>query len=308
MTFNAQQLADVVNKAAEQTDMTKAQGGGDRPTAKEGPCRLRLVGYIETGKQKESFQGVPRVREKVKLIFEVSGKNHPPVEIDGKKYPYLIEVEETLSLNEKANFFKLFQRLNYSQTYKHFAQLLGQSFLGEIVHRPYKTKAGKDGVAVELKRKNEGYTIKPPRVQNPETDEWMIVEAGPQLTTTRCFLWNYADEQQWASIFIEGQYEERKNEKGEVIAPAKSKNKFQLAIRGAENFDGSPIDLLLKAKGIKIDLPAPGEDPDGEAEAPAEAPAEAAKPASTKPQADPLAGASKPAKGPAADFDDDIPF
>lgn len=302
--FNA-----TIAKAAEQTDMTKAQagGGGEYTPPAAGPCRLRLVGYIELGKQNEKFQGKEREREKVRLVFELSGKNHQPKEIDGKKYPHLIEVTETLSLNEKANFFKLFQRLNYSQEFKHFAQLLGRSFLGEVVHREYEIN-GQKRVAAELKRKGEGYTIKPPRIQDPETDEWRIVEAGPQLTPTRCFLWSYADMDQWNSIFIEGEYEERKDEKtGKVIAPAKSKNKYQLLIRGANNFDGSPIDVLLKSKGVKLDLPKPGETVDDEPPADDDTPA----PTPAAKGADALAGAgkpTKPARGPAADFDDDIPF
>lgn len=308
MTFDPTKITAAIEKAATTTDMTQAKsgGGGEYTPPAAGPCRLRLVGYIELGKQLEKFQGKPREREKVKLIFELSGKNHAPKEIDGKKYPYLIEVTETLSLNEKANFFKLFQRLNHGQQFKHMAQLLGKSMLGEVVHREYEVN-GQKRIAAELKRKGDGYTIKPPYVLNPETDETIRVEAGPQISPTRCFLWDHADLDQWASIFIEGEYEERKDDKGNVVAPAKSKNKFQLLIRSALNFDGSPIDTLLKANGVKLDLPAPGAMDD-------EVPAEDDTPAAPQqPTGDALAGGAakattKPARGPAADLDDDIPF
>lgn len=305
MTFNPDKIAAAVAAAAETTDMTKAKagGGGEYTPPPAGPCRLRLVGYIELGKQMETFQGKPRVREKVKMVFELSGKNHAPKEIEGKKYPYLIEVTETLSLNEKANFFKLFQRLNHSQQYKHMAQLLGKSMLGEVVHREYEVN-GQKRIAAELKRKGEGYTIKPPLMLNPETDQYVAIEAGPQLSPTRCFLWDHADMDQWNSIFIEGEYEERKDEKtGQVIAPAKSKNKYQLAIAAAQNFDGSPISTLLKNNGVKLDLVPVGDD---------EPPAEEEGDALTQPTQPAVQQPAKPAtttkRGPAGEFDDDIPF
>lgn len=308
MTFDPTKITAAIEKAATTTDMTQAQkgGGGEYTPPPAGPCRLRLVGYIELGKQLERFQGKLREREKVKLIFELSGKNHQPKEIEGKKYPYLIEVTETLSLSERANFFKLFQRLNHDQQFKHMAQLLGKSMLGEVVHREYEVN-GQKRIAAELKRKGDGYTLKPPYVLNPATDETIRVEAAPQISPTRCFLWDHADLDQWASIFIEGEYEERKDDKGNVTAPAKSKNKYQLLIRSATNYAGSPIDTLLKANGVKLDLPSPGAmDDDAPSDDGDEAPAKSAAP-----QGDALSGGAataKPARGPAADFDDDIPY
>lgn len=266
LTINSNAINAAISAAAQQVDMTKATsgGGGDYQPPAAGPCRLRLVGYIELGKQTEQFQGKDRVRDMVAMTFELSGKNHPPREIDGKQYPILMDVTLPLSLNEKANFFKLFQRLNHSQKYTHMAELLGQSMIGEVIHREYEVN-GQKRIAAELKSKGDGFTIKPPYVLDPNTDEMVRVEAGTQLSPTRCFLWDYADLEQWGSLFIEGEYEERKDKDGKVIAPAKSKNKYQLRIRSAVNFDSSPIALLLKTNGIKLDLPAPGSMDDDDA-------------------------------------------
>ena len=43
-------FSKIANTAAQTTDMTQAQtGGGDYVPPAAGPCRLRLVGYVETG-------------------------------------------------------------------------------------------------------------------------------------------------------------------------------------------------------------------------------------------------------------------
>ena len=65
---------------------------------------------------------------------------------------------------------------------------------------------------------------------------------------------------QWASLFIEGAYPERKDDKGVVTAPAKSKNVFQDTIKRAVNFQGSPMHTLLLTSGQPLDLPDVGED------------------------------------------------
>ena len=66
--------------AATGTNMTVATagGGGDFVPPAAGPCRLRFVSYIEIGKQKGQFQGKPTVKDKVQLVFELSGKQHMP--------------------------------------------------------------------------------------------------------------------------------------------------------------------------------------------------------------------------------------
>jgi hypothetical protein len=251
--------------AANGVDMTKAQsGGGDYTPPAAGPCRLRFIGYVELGKHEKEFQGKKSFKEQVELTFEVSGPKHPPREVDGVKYPHIITIRETKSLSDKARFFKLVQLLNYAGKAKHVAELLGQPFRGEIIHRTYRKSDGSEGVAAELYNKAVGtYTISPARIEDPETGDYKALPVDPPISPVRCFLWDYADMDQWASIFIDGQYEERKDKDGKVTAPAKSKNVIQNKIKVAHNFAGSPIATLLAANGQPIDLPEserPGEE------------------------------------------------
>lgn len=305
MTINkfAAAAAKAVEAGADQT--TAKVGGAELPA--EGPCNLRLVGYIEQGKHAGEYQGRKKTNEKVTLIFEVSGRNHPPIVTDNGTFPHRITVNENLSLSDKARFFKLFQLLNYKGTAKIAAELLGAPFRGRIVHREYVGRDGKPHKVAELIDKKLGaYTITPPRVEeiDAETGEptgnYKEVKVAEPLSDLRCFIWNHPDMEQWESIFIEGEYEERKNEAGEVTAPARSKNQFQLKICAALNFDGSPIQQLLADAGVKIDLPDDGvvdEEEGGDEVAEAPAKPEAAKPATKPPvkptaskKGDPLAG------------------
>lgn len=260
-------------KAVEKgVDMTKATqgGGGDYVPPAEGPTRVRLVGYIEIGKQDDPFQGKPRERVKCLLIFELSGPKHPPtIKEDGTKLPIRITIEETLSLNEKANFFKIFQQLNYAGKAQHIAQLLGDGYKATVTHRKYKRKDGSEGVEAELRSKLAGYSFAAPRYEvvneDGPTGEFAVLKIDPAITPIKCFLWDHADMEQWTSLFIEGEYPERKDEKtGAVIRPAKSKNVFQNRIKLAKNFIGSPIHALLAANGQSIDIPdaEDGRDPD----------------------------------------------
>ena len=258
--------------AAEGADQTKSvAGGGDRSPPAAGPGLARFVGYVELGKQKGSFKGVPTVKEKVRLVFELVGKRHPPGEHDGKKIPVRITIDENYSLNEKANFFKLFQRMNYKQDAVHIAQLLGEAFKVEVVHDVWTGKDGKERTDAVL-RNAGGYTIAPPRKEDEDSETgWVNIEVPAALSDIRCFLWEQADMTQWGSLFIEGEYPERKDDKGVVTAPAKSKNVFQNAIKNAVNFQGSPIHTLLLGSGQPLDLPEPGEEDDREDAPPAPA-------------------------------------
>jgi len=246
---------------AQSRDMTQAQAGGvvyEAPAA--GPCRVRFVGYIELGKHKRSFQGKEKITERVRLIFEVSGPKHPPRDIDGQKVPHLIVVDENLSLNEKAHFFKLFSTMNWKGTAKHMASLLGEPFLGEVVHRKWKKKTdtGTDpaswtGLDVSLFKRGVGYTLSKPFRAN-EDDELIEVKVAEAISPLRFFTWDGVDTENWDSIYIDGEYPARTNDKGEVTIPAKSKNVHQLTIRKAENFSGSEVESFLKQQGITLEL------------------------------------------------------
>lgn len=246
--------------AAAGADQTKAQaGGGNYEPPAAGPGLARFVGYVECGKQKGTFKGAPVIKEKVMLIFELVGKRHATGEDD---QPHRVTITESYSLNEKANFFKLFQRMNYKQEAQHIVQLLGEGFKVEVIHDKWTDRQGKERIDITFKGPG-GYTIAPPRKEDEDSETgWVDVAVPAARSQIRCFLWEHADMEQWGSLFIDGEYPERKNDKGEVTAPAKSKNTLQHKVMAAVNFNGSPIHTLLLANGAKLDLPAVGEDPD----------------------------------------------
>lgn len=262
MTIDFKALA--AKAAATGTDMTKATtGGGDYTPAAEGPGLCRFIGYVELGKQKGKMKGKEEIKEKVMMIFELVGKRHA---VEEGQQPHRVTITENFSLNEKANFYKLFNRMNYKQDATHIAALLGEGFKCEVVHDKWTGADGKERVDVTL-RNDSGYTLAPPRKEDEDSESgWVDVTVPPTRSDIRCFLWNHADLDQWAGLYIEGEYPERRDATGKVTAKAKSKNVLQNKIMGATNFIGSPIHTLLTANGAKLDLPAPGEDPDERAE------------------------------------------
>lgn len=248
-------------------DMTKASAGGEFKPLAAGKCRLRLFAYIELGKHERKFKNTKKVVERVKIGFEVTGPNHPPRD-DGK--PHVVYIEETKSLNQKSHFFKLFSKLNHAGTAKHIIGCLAEGYRGEIFHREYTKGDGSKGVAVELKAPGETYVIQPPFYQDEETGETKRVAIEPLKSEERVFLWDRPDMEQWASIFIDGEYEERTKPDGTKI-PAKSKNVDQARIMSALNFKGSPAETMLKTNGHSLDIPDAEIDDDGvEEDAPAE--------------------------------------
>lgn len=290
----------LANEAAatgpDQTVATKGGGEGYTPPA-AGPCMARLVGYIETGVHERSVgAGKPKVQKpQVQLIFELMGPKHPPREINGVLEPVRLKEEFNASpnygpLNEKSGLYKLFKRMNYEGKAKHFSQLLGQAFLVTVTHR--KVGEGPEAkVFAGLRDVDGGYQVSPPRqlIMDPVSGEAKenILSCDPARSSLRLFLWNAAPDiigKLWDTLFIDGEYPERKNDKGEVTAPARSKNVFQNTIKEALNFKGSPIFDYLQTKGVALNLGAAGNGADGAAEATVSAPP-AAQVAS-----DPLAG------------------
>lgn len=225
-------------------DQTKVQtGGGDYTPPKEGPCRLRLVGYFEIGKQKKVWKGQESFVDKVQLVFELSGKNHPPVERDGVKYPIRITETMTLSQSDKAAFAKLFKAMNYDGKATHMAQLLGEAFIGHVYHDKWTGSDQKERTTASL-RNDTGYSIKKPFVLNPETDEEVRVKVDEPLTEIKAFLWNFPSLEMWNSLFIPGEYE-----------GGKTKNVIQEKIKSAQNFIGSAMYAILQGNGEAPDVP-----------------------------------------------------
>lgn len=277
-----QQLA--AEKGENQTE-AQAAGGGSFEIPDAGPGGARLIEYIELGKHIKSYPGKPdKEVDMVMLGFELVGKRWPATnEETGREKPFIIRITEAKSLNEKANFFKLFSRLNYEGTAKHFAQLVSNAYKATVVHRT--SGEGKEQKTYANLKDDSGYTIVPPFVDQAD-DEGNITRkrvAFPEaVSPLKIFLWDLADKEQWDSLFIDGTFGDKKDDKGNVIeGSGTSKNWIQERIKAAKNFKGSPIDQVLSG-GDELEL--------GEAEAPAKADKPAPVDDAVAEEEDPLAG------------------
>jgi len=227
-------------------DMTKPQpDSGDYTPPAEGTAQARFVGYYEMGKHPGEYEGRPRVYDEVKLVFELSGPNHQPRQLpDGTRVPHRITVNEKKSLGAKANFFKLFGMMNYAGKATHMAQLLGEAYLVEITHS--KSKDGKRTYA-NLRDAN-GYKVRGPGFDDPISGRVVAVDVAPLMTQPRLFLWDMADVEMWDSIYVEGEYEAKKDDKGNITQPARSKNVLQNYIKEAINWPEHPLSTFLATR------------------------------------------------------------
>lgn len=271
--------AAIAKAAAEGPNMNEAsKGGGEYKPPAAGPCLLSLVAYVELGQQKYPARGKfpAGIEEQVELVFEIHGKGHEPKELDdGTFLPERVTVKLKKSLNEKAWYYKIFKQLNYAGKHTHMAQCVGEMFKGQIFHST-PAKEG-DRVYANL-RDDNGYKFGA-AVYNPDPTDLTTIAPFPTQrihTELKVFLWDYASKEMWDSLYIDGEWEERKDEKtGKVITPAKSKNVWQNKIKEAVNFAGSPISDIIGNDAV-LDLPetdlasanAAAEQPESKAEEP----------------------------------------
>lgn len=240
-------------------NMNEAQaGGGDYEIPAAGIAYARFVGYFETGIHEEpdiNDRTKMKDKNKVELVFELSGPNHQPKKLpDGTVIPQRITIRENYGLTDRNHFLKIFRMMNYSGKATHMAELLGEPFLVEIFHR--KSADGKKTFA-NMKGPN-GYNIKGPTYQDLVTGETKAIAVPAPLTDAKVFLWEHATKEMWDSIYIPGEYPEKKDEKtGEVIQAAKSKNVLQEKIRSAKNWKDHPLRAVIEAGGVTPDLPEP---------------------------------------------------
>lgn len=233
-------LLKQVQEKGEDQSVAKS-GGGDYSPPEAGLTGARLVGYYEVGMHEFEFENKKKTQNEVHLVFELIGKKHPPRENDsGEKFPIRITLKMGLSLNEKAWFHKIFSKLRTDE--KHFIELLGKPVLLNIVHKA--SKRDKDKVFAEIEKDS----IRKPVIQVPEMVDGEATgnlidqpfAVGAALSELKAFVWEFADAEMWDSIYIPGEYEERKDKDGKVTSPARSKNVLQLLIASALNFKGLP--------------------------------------------------------------------
>lgn len=227
-------------------NQTEEKGGGEYTPPAEGQCGLRLVGYVELGKHPGEYQGKPKMNDKVRLIFEISGKKWEPTKLEtGEVIPQRISVNLNKSFTNRSAFYKLFLKMRDERgDIEHMADMLDEPFLGNIRHEKSE-KTGK--VFATLKDKDGVFTIRPPFIEEAEKDEEgeltgevirKKVKVGDAIGDYKLFIWNSADEEQWQSIYIPGEYD------------GKSKNYLQLEICKASNFAGSLAEALATESGV----------------------------------------------------------
>lgn len=252
-------FATAIEQAAAVTNMNEAQaGGGDYTPPAEGLVRLRFVGYIELGKHDKEYQGKVSQKDYVQLLFEASGPKHQPSE---NGVPIMFSERMVKSQSDKAAFFKLFRRMADGTQAKHFAELLGREYLATVVHNVVGEGTDKKTYA-NLKDKDGVWTIRAPFIDNidPESGEATRtqVKVAEPTTPIRCFIWDSPAQlkEMWDSLFVDGQWDARVDDKGVETSPSKSKNVYQAQIKKAHNWVGSPIQEILNAGG-EADIPDP---------------------------------------------------
>lgn len=237
-------------------DQSEASAGGDYafevPAA--GIVFIRMVEYVELGQYDEVYKDrktgkeTPKTVHKVRLGFELRGPNHPATNEDTKREkPLMIRETMNLSTNEKAGFYKLFLKMKQATGIldaKHMVQLMDKPMKAIIYHNQGK---GDNANKTYANLKEDGvYTFtKPVRVVENEDGSRTEhpVKVPESLNPQRVLIWDLADKEQWDSLFIDGKYEDRTNDKGETV-PGKSKNWIQNGIKLAKNWKGSPASLV----------------------------------------------------------------
>lgn len=222
--------------AAESEDLTVASAGFKKELPRAGIALMRLVDYIETGKH-EPTNPTFKAAYKCILTFELSHPDHM-IEINGVKVPQRISVRVNKSASDRGKYRPLFKIMNraHGEKYKHFVQMIGLPFLGEISHSEPDAK-GTVYANVEVNQ------IKAPVQIDALTNSQTPIPVPELHGTPKVFMWeaNVTDEQymaMWESIFIEGT---RQDASGKEI----SKNYIQETVMANTEWEGSRLQGLV---------------------------------------------------------------
>ncbi len=236
----AQEVAAQVNIEA---SVTKAGGNFVNPlteSAEAGDVGLaRFVSYIEVGEQ-QTTGTYAKIVPQVMLGFEIVTPKHTKTGDDGKLITGSVNVTIPVGSNEKSNYVKYFRAMNYAQKHKHFAEMLGEAFL--IPNLLVNEKGDKR--YVNLHSQDLGVQLAAPLQKDPMTGTTAPIAAPEATRELQCFIFNNPTDDQWDSIHIEGTKDD-----------GSSKNWIQDKITSCINFQGSPVQQYLQAKGVTIDTP-----------------------------------------------------
>lgn len=240
--YNLQELIDY---AAEHEDQTVAQSSFERELPPEGPTMVRLVEYIELGKQQQrAFQGKAKApAPEVKITFEICDADQVvEVDKDGEKVRYPAKISlmaMTKSTHEKSKYTQLFRKMRYNrENVKHMAQMLGEPFVATIKH--ITSKNGKVYASIQ---DESGFLIAPPFQINPVTKKKEVYPCEERISPLRIFLWDRPTKGSWDALYIDGSYEMEDKDGNKIT---KSKNFIQETLLNATNFAGSPLEQMLQ--------------------------------------------------------------
>lgn len=240
-------LQDIKANIGKYEDHTKTADTKTRDVIPAGKTVCRLIEYIDLGVQPQRpHEGVPRPsKETIKLTFELLGpKNIRTVQTDEgeKKFADRIYLTLTKSNSNKSKFKKLFNKLRYDRPdINHFAHMLGDAFTVTITHSQWAPPGGKVQTYANPTVDGE-FSFGAPVIEDPMTGDINPINVPAALSDMRLFTWQLPDMESWNSLYIDGTYV---NREGVEV----SKNFIQETILNAENFEGSPIALLLEESG-----------------------------------------------------------
>lgn len=261
MTFDLNSIIDqAANESEDMSEASKGGGGATPPNA--GTCIATLVGYIELGRRvKKGFKGAPdkKVR-KARWIFELAGGTNPHTKSEDGTQTFAKRITVNTWLPEpgkkpsdKSGFYKLFSAVNHAKdpAVKIPAQLLGKHVKVIVSVEEFTNENNELIKYGSIGNAQDGFRITPARVDvtDPETGmptgEFRLINAPEVVSSQRCFLWEYANQQMWDSLFIEGEYEAVEAADGKAARPAKSKNVIQEEIMQALDWKGSKMQSIL---------------------------------------------------------------
>lgn len=244
MTMNAMQAriaALAEQQKAQGQDLNEAKASMDFPVAAEGPCRLRLIQYLELGVHTtEVIKGQPKTKPRARWVFEVSGPKHPAIEAGDKKFLHTVKIEEPIGFGEKNWYMRLFAAMK--KDYPHattFYELVDGTFRGRLYHS--KSKDGKR-TYVNLKTKGKPYSVESRFYEDEDTGDIKESVAAPRMADLLVFPWDFATLEDWDAVYIDGKYDN-----------GGTKNHIQETLKRAENFVGSPVYIALMEAGREAD-------------------------------------------------------
>lgn len=238
-------------KTSATADHTKTTEAPEYTLPPAGPTPARFIGYVEIGKQPQEYQGTAKAPAlEAIMTFELNGPKHRrKVVVDGveQEFTNRIQIRETVSVNAKANFKKLFSEMRQErEDVTHMAHMLGEPFLITIVHATV-GEGDKKKTYANMKDAN-GWRIGPPVWIDPmDPDNKHNVPVPEATQPIQLMLWDNPNKAMWDSIFIDGTRTVKRDGKDVEV----SKNWMQELCLKAVDYEQSPLyDMLTGIQGV----------------------------------------------------------